>query len=44
MAQRMTSNDNKKWKDELLRTSLPLEHVVAEKLAAQKIDIFGEFS
>jgi hypothetical protein len=38
------AKSNSKWKDALLKTSLPLEHLVAEKLGKQKFDIWGEFS
>jgi hypothetical protein len=40
----MSAKTNSKWKDALLKTSLPLEYLVAEKLGKKKFDVFGEFS
>ena len=39
----MTEKSNKKWKDFLLKTSLPLEYLVAEKLSELKYGIQGEY-
>ena len=35
---------SKKWKDALLSSSLPLEHLVAKKLAQSSFHIEGEYS
>jgi len=40
----MSSKGSNKWKDALLKTSLPLEHIVAERLGKKGFDIWGEFS
>jgi hypothetical protein len=40
----MNTKGSNKWKDALLKTSLPLEHVVAEKLEGEEFDIWGEFT
>ncbi len=40
---KMTEKSNKKWKDSLLKTSLPLEYLVAEKLSELKYGIQGEY-
>jgi hypothetical protein len=39
----MNAGDSK-WKDALLKTSLPLEYLVANKLSEQDCYIYGEFS
>ncbi|MCF8057566.1 MAG: hypothetical protein K9K37_13140 [Desulfocapsa sp.] len=39
----MTNKSKKKWKDSLLKTSLPLEYLVAEKLSELKYGIQGEY-
>lgn len=39
----MTEKTNKRWKDHLLKTSLPLEYLVAEKLSKLKYGIQGEY-
>jgi hypothetical protein len=39
----MAAKSNKKWKDSLLKTSLPLEYLVAEKLSELKYGIQGEY-
>jgi hypothetical protein len=40
----MSGKSNNKWKDALLKTSLPLEFLVAEKLAKLDFDVSGEFT
>lgn len=40
----MNIKSNNKWKDALLKTSLPLEFLVAEKLAKIDFDVSGEFT
>lgn len=40
----MSVPGNKKWKDALLKTSLPLEHLIAEKLGKHGFLIHGEYS
>jgi len=32
------------WKDALLKTSLPLEHMIAEKLDRRGFEVCGEYS
>jgi hypothetical protein len=39
----MTQKSDKKWKDSLLKTGLPLEYLVAEKLSELKYGIQGEY-
>lgn len=39
----MTNKSNKNWKDALLKTSLPLEYLVAEKLSKLRCGIQGEY-
>jgi hypothetical protein len=39
----MTGKSNKKLKDSLLKTSMPLEYLVAEKLSELKYGIQGEY-
>lgn len=39
----MKKQESKKWKDALLRTSLPLEYLVAELLSASGFGIHGEY-
>ena len=39
----MNKRPNKKWKDALLRTSLPLEYLVAEQLSDLRFGIQGEY-
>ncbi|MCS6151370.1 hypothetical protein G3465_00255 [Shewanella baltica] len=38
------SNTFKKWKDHLLKSSLPLEQIVAEKLSLHGLHVHGEFA
>lgn len=40
----MDSNTDKKWKDALLRSSLPLENMVAELLSKKNFESNGQFS
>jgi hypothetical protein len=40
----MTGKSNKKWKDFLLKTSMPLEYLVAEKLSELKYGIQCEYN
>ncbi len=40
----MSSKGSNKWKDALLKTSLPLEYLVAEKLSRKGFSIRGEYS
>ncbi len=40
---KMTEKTKDKWKDHLLKTSLPLEYLVAEKLSELKYGIQGEY-
>lgn len=37
-------NSPKKWKDALLRSSLPLEHIIAQKLSKIGIYVSGEYT
>lgn len=39
----MKKQANKKWKDALLKTSLPLEYLVAEQLSDLRFGIHGEY-
>lgn len=40
----MSAKSNSKWKDALLKTSLPLEYLVAQKLDKKKFEVYGEYS
>jgi hypothetical protein len=40
----MSVKNSGKWKDALLKTSLPLEYLVAEKLEKKDFGLWGEFS
>ena len=39
-----SSNKSNKWKDALLRSSLPLEHLIAQKLSKSGIYVSGEYT
>ncbi len=38
------SNDNNKWKDALLKSGLPFEYLVAQKLSKLNFNLHGEYS
>jgi hypothetical protein len=40
----MADKQNPKWKDNLLKSSLPLEQIVWEKIEAHDFTVFGEFA
>lgn len=40
----MAKQQDRVWKDALLKSSLPLEHLIAQKLLRQKFMVWGEYS
>jgi len=40
----VTQNQSSKWKDFLLKSSLPLEHIVSEELERQSFYVVGEYA
>src|ERR1044072_4720315 len=40
----MSARNTKKWKDALLKTSLPLEYLIANKLRKREYLVWGEYS